>query len=168
MEHTRNVCELQFIMLYPKRLIAKLANLYRRLIMSDRNVREAKLNVERPRPEITVLLAGGDEQRGGGANVDAANGGSNLSIIIVDSDEGEISRSELPDKANLTIQSHSDDDDDNDSTSVMDEGPILETGISRKAFCIQLDTLLQRNLGMTMDTVPSRTSSKGGRGNRKR
>lgn len=156
----------RYIMLYPKRLIAKLTNLYRRLIMSDRNVREPKLNEERPRPEIRVLLAGGDEECRGGADADAAIGGSNLSIIIVETDEGEIPRSELPDTATLTIQSHS--DDDNDTTSAMDEGPILETGISRKAFCIQLDSLLQRNLGITVDTVPSRTSTKAGRGSRKR
>lgn len=159
MEHDRYMRESQVIMLYPKRFIAKLANLYRRLIMSDRNVRETKLNEERPRPEITVLLAGGDEERGRGADVDAAIVGSNLSVIIVETDKGEIPQSESPDTATLTIQSHCDAEND---TSAKDEGPILDTGISRKAFCIQLDSLLQRNLGITVDT-----NVKGGRASRK-
>lgn len=156
MEHNRDVCESQVIMLYPKRFIAKLTNLYRRLIMSERNEREPKLNEEQPRPEITVLLAEGDEERELGAGADAAMQGSNVSVIIVETDGGEQPQSESPDTATLTIQSHD------------DEGPILDTGISRRAFCIQLDSLLQRNLGITADTVSSMTNSKGGQASRKR
>lgn len=133
-------------------------NLYRRLMMSDakgakqRKQRKLKQQQQQqrqrvppltpPKPIITVLL---DERSNKLMPIMKSEG--KMSIGAVDADQ----QLGMP-MAAKAIQLKRDQDD----------GPILDTGISRKEFCRQLNSLMQRNLGITVEDtmLSSRLPSK--------